>query len=48
MPKYEHRHVTADKGESIEIPEDAIGVTTGQIGTMVTVHFLVPMESDDD
>lgn len=46
---YEHRFQMVDKDATVDIPTDAVGVTTDTFGDSVTVHYLVPAtEASDD
>jgi len=48
MPEYEHRHKMVPKGETIEIPDTAIGVTADTFGDDMTVHYLVPVGANNN
>ncbi len=47
MSEYEHRHQMVDKEDTIEIPDDAVGITTDTFGDSMTVHYLVPAGGED-
>jgi hypothetical protein len=49
MPEYEYHHETFDEDGTIELPDDAIGITTDSMGDFedgLTVHvkYLTPVE----
>jgi len=52
MTEYRYEKVSAALDETVDIPEDAIGVTTTTFGgadlpEVFTARYLVPVEGDD-
>lgn len=37
-----------DEGETVDIPDDATGITTGSFGDMATVRYLIPVGDDNE
>jgi hypothetical protein len=46
MTEYEHRHQMVAKDSTIDIPDNATGITTDTFGDQMTVHYLVPEGTD--
>lgn len=45
MTEYEwvYKSWNKEEGETVEIPDDAIGVTVGSFGDLGTVYYLAPV-----
>jgi len=49
MPEYRYVHENFDKeDETIEIPDEAIGVTTDYFGDLASVDYLLPVNGGSD
>ncbi|QLG62855.1 hypothetical protein [Halorarum salinum] len=49
MSKYEYVYESFRKSDGrIEIPEEAVGITTDYFGDLATVHYLMPVEGQID
>jgi hypothetical protein len=47
MTEYEYVFETFDQNGSIEIPDEAVGVTVGTFGDHATVRYLKPVVGDE-
>lgn len=48
MTEYEHVRKSFDKGETVDVPDDAVGITTDTFSTFVSVNYLMPVGDGDE